>query len=187
MGSIPFALIIGQLHGVDIRRHGSGNVGATNAFRILGPIPGSLVFVLDMLKGSLPVYLAALSLGFNAHLPIILVGTAAILGHMFPVYLNFKGGRGVATSAGVLLVMAPDLLIVTLLIFATSLILSRYVSVSSLTAVTLLTLLMFRLKRPLIYSVLCLLVAILIYIRHIPNIRRLLAGQESRIGEKPKA
>src|SRR3712207_4017573 len=112
LGSVPFGLIVGRAKGVDPRTSGSGNIGATNVGRLLGGKFFALVFVLDLLKGLLPMIAAGLVLGFRAedrtgYLLWLLVGFAAILGHMFSAFLKFKGGKGVATSAGVMLGLWP--------------------------------------------------------------------------------
>lgn len=108
LGSIPFGLLIGKAQGVDLREHGSKNIGATNAFRVLGKSPGILVFALDALKGFVAVKLASLSVFSTpaVFMPLTL-GVVAILGHTFPVWLKFKGGKGVATSLGVFLGVCP--------------------------------------------------------------------------------
>jgi len=181
IGSIPFGLIVSRLYGIDIRKQGSGNIGATNVLRVLGIVPGSIVFILDLLKGALATSLVILALGLTAYLPIILTGTAAILGHMFSIYLGFQGGRGVATSAGVLLAIAPDLFLITITIFALTLALSRYVSVSSITSAVILAILMLVFRKPAPYAWVTVSVAVLIIIRHVPNIRRLISWTEPKI------
>lgn len=182
IGSIPFGLIVARYFKVDIRKYGSGNIGATNVLRTLGPVPGGIVFTLDMLKGTASVVLP-LFFGLDP-LIIILCGLAAVLGHSFPLYLGFKGGKGVATSMGVLLGIAPDLCLFTIILFAVIVALTRFVSVGSmLTAITI-TIAFFLLDKPLAYSLVALLITIIIILRHRPNIRRLLVGTEPRIGEK---
>ena len=106
IGAIPFGFLIGKLHGIDIRKVGSGNIGATNVTRSVGKAAGKLCFFLDFLKGILPVYLAGL-LCPGEPVVALAAGAATIAGHMFPVYLEFKGGKGVSTAAGVALALAP--------------------------------------------------------------------------------
>ena len=106
IGAIPFGFLIGKLHGIDIRKVGSGNIGATNVTRSVGKTAGKLCFFLDFLKGILPVYLAGL-LCPGEPVVALAAGAATIAGHMFPVYLEFKGGKGVSTAAGVALALAP--------------------------------------------------------------------------------
>jgi glycerol-3-phosphate acyltransferase PlsY len=147
--AIPFALLIGKAKGVDIRQHGSGNVGATNAWRVLGRPYGLAVFSLDFLKGFLPVLIGGKMLwtpdaswaspgsGFNVMLIWVLIAATCVLGHVFPVYLKFKGGKGVATSLGVLLAIYPyftGAAIVAFVIWAVVTRIARIVSVGSVVA-----------------------------------------------------
>ncbi len=186
IGSIPFGVIISRLAGVDIRKVGSGNIGATNIYRSLGVIPASLVFLLDLLKGTASIYLAQLMLPASPPLLsketfIVLSGLAAVIGHMFPLYLGFKGGKGAATSLGVLAGIAPDLFLIALIYVAIAIAVTRYVSVASITGVILLSILMFAYHKPIEYSIATAIVALLVIYKHIPNIRRLMAGTESKI------
>jgi glycerol-3-phosphate acyltransferase PlsY len=182
IGSIPFGYLIARIWNVDIRLRGSGNIGATNVFRNLGLVPGLLVFALDLAKGTLAVCLAQ----YLTTLPwlIVLAGFAVVLGHMFSVFLKFKGGRGSATGLGVLLGIAPDIFLGAIILVALIIFLTRYVSVASMTIPILVAAAFFVLKRPLPYTLATGLVAILIILRHIPNIKRLLKKTEPRIGEK---
>ncbi|MBU0671742.1 MAG: glycerol-3-phosphate 1-O-acyltransferase PlsY [Candidatus Margulisbacteria bacterium] len=182
LGSIPFGYLIARIWNIDIRRKGSGNIGATNVFRTIGPLAGSLVFLLDLLKGALPVLLAK-QLTANPWL-VILVGIATVLGHTYPIFLKFKGGRGAATGFGFLLAVAPDIFIGALILVILIILLTRYVSLASIITSPLVTLAFFLLKRPLPYGLIAALVSVIIILRHIPNIKRLLAGTESRIGVK---
>jgi glycerol-3-phosphate acyltransferase PlsY len=172
-GSIPFGYLIARIKSVDIRRTGSGNIGATNIFRTLGPIPGVLVFALDFFKGLAPTLAALFYL--NDPLQMILVGLAAILGHVG------KGGKGAATGLGVLAVIAPDILLFTAILVVILIFTTRYVSVGSIFGAVSVAALMFILGKPLPYAVVSLLAAALIVARHIPNIKRLLAGTERKI------
>jgi len=182
LGSIPFGFIIGKIKGVDVRRSGSGNIGATNVLRTLGPAAGGTVFVLDFLKGALPVWLAQ---GYSGD-PVIVVlcGLAAVVGHAFPIFLAFKGGKGVATSAGVLFGIAPEMAVFGIVLFAVITFLTRFVSAGSVLAAVTVFIIFLVLGKPLPYTVLVGLGALLIVIRHIPNIKRLIAGTEPRLGEK---
>lgn len=182
LGSIPFGLLIGKIMKIDVRKSGSGNIGATNVLRTLGFGPGVLVFVLDTLKGAAPVWLAQAYSGDP--LIIVLCGLAAISGHTFPLYLGFKGGKGVATGGGVLLGLAPDMFVFAILLFLVIVGLTRFVSVGSiLTALTLLIVFIV-LGKPLPYTMVVGLAALLIIVRHLSNIKRLIAGTEPRLGEK---
>lgn len=189
IGSIPFGIIISKLFGIDIRKVGSGNIGATNIYRALGPVPASLVFILDLLKGTISIYTAQIILPsspafFSKELIIVISGLAAVIGHIFPIYLGFKGGKGSATSLGILLGIAPDLFVVAIIYVALSIAVTRYVSVTSITGVILLSILMFAFHKPIEYSFATVIVAILVIYKHIPNIQRLLSGKEQKIWGK---
>lgn len=184
LGSIPFGFLIAKIWNVDIRRRGSGNIGATNVLRNLGPLPGSIVFALDLAKGTLPVFIAHLAT--QNHWLIILAGTAAILGHTFPIFLKFKGGRGAATGLGVLLGIAPDVFAMALAFALLVLIITRYVSIVSMSTAILVAIIFLVLQRPQPYTIVAGLVAILIIVRHIPNIKRLINKTESKIGNRGK-
>jgi glycerol-3-phosphate acyltransferase PlsY len=184
LGGIPFGYLAGRLvAGVDLRQVGSGNLGATNAIRQLGWGWGTAVFGLDLLKGWLAVALAQrFGASAGGWLPVA-AGLAAVLGHSFTPYLGFRGGKGVATSAGVFLRLAPLATGLALLIFAAMMLGSRIVSLSSLTATTALPLLLLwrQPDEPLLQGFAVLLV-LFIWIRHRGNLRRLLRGQEPRLG-----
>jgi glycerol-3-phosphate acyltransferase PlsY len=186
IGSIPFGIIVSRLFGIDIRKVGSGNIGATNIYRALGPAPASLVFILDLLKGTVSIYFAQFILPSSPafvlkELIIVISGLAAVIGHMYPIYLGFKGGKGAATSLGILLGIAPDLFIIALIYVALAIAVTRYVSVASFTGVILLSILMVAFHKPVEYSFATVIVAILIIYKHIPNIKRLLSGTEPKI------
>lgn len=201
LGSIPFGLLIGRLRGIDIRQHGSGNIGATNVWRVLGPKWGGATFLLDAGKGFAAVVVAQNILWQRAPRPIpedyiayasVFSALACILGHSFPVWLKFKGGKGVATSLGVLIAVMPPLatgivLGVWILVFA----LSRYVSLASILAALALpatvgALLYTGALPSRIYFAFACAAAFLVVRRHRDNIKRLFAGTENRFG-KPKA
>lgn len=165
--------MIAKLKGVDIRKTGSGNIGATNIFRTLGPAAGILVFALDFIKGLAPTL--AVLFYLKDPLQVILVGLAAILGHVG------KGGKGAATGLGVLAVIAPDILAFTAILVVILIFTTRYVSIGSIFGAASVAALMFILEKPLPYAVVSLLAAALIVARHIPNIKRLLNGTESKI------
>lgn len=194
-GATPFGYLAGRLRGVDIRQHGSGNIGATNAIRVLGKGVGVPVFILDLLKGLLPVLLAkswlAATPGAEAMVSLgaVLTGLAAVLGHMFTFWLGFKGGKGVATTGGVLLGIAPAAmaggLAVWLLFFFTL----RYVSLASMMAgVGVVATLLAQMARSGVWDGVLLsfglLVMLLVIVRHRANIGRILAGTEPRAGRK---
>jgi glycerol-3-phosphate acyltransferase PlsY len=198
IGAIPFGyLVVRLLKGIDIRQHGSGNIGATNVARVLGWRYFALVFVLDFLKGAGPVAIAYYLLpdqftGFvTADELGVLAGLSAVIGHMWPIYLRFRGGKGVATSAGVVAVLLPIPMLAALAVFVLVLVVTRYVSASSISAA--LALLVARiiqtLPRPfgdeaVVLTIFCLLGALLIIFQHRANIVRLWQGTEPKVGQK---
>lgn len=181
IGSIPFGFIVGRIFNVDITAKGSGNIGFTNVLRVLGPIPGTIVLILDLLKGTLATYLGILYL-VDPWL-VVACGVMAILGHMFPIFLGFKGGKGAAIGLGVLLALAPDIFAIAAILVILVIALTRYVSLASTTIPLVLAGLMYILDRPLPYVIATTLVAVMMIIKHIPNIKRLLAGTERKFGE----
>ncbi len=190
LGSIPAAYIAGKLRGIDLRQHGSGNLGATNVFRLMGPKVGAIVMAFDLAKGALPVYLLP---GLTGVQPrgwwAIGYGVAAIVGHVRPVYLLWKGGgKGVATSAGVFLALTPIATGVTTAIWIVVLLQSGYVSLASLVSALLLPLGVLIAEgagSPLFYV--SLILAVFVVWTHRANIGRLRRGEESRFGGKKKA
>ena len=194
LGSIPFALLAGKLLlGVDLREHGSGNLGATNALRVLGKRAGACVLLLDAAKGGLPVALLPRLAGAPPWLGVALAG-AAILGHVFPLYLRFKGGKGVATSAGAFLALHPAAFGCAAAVFGLALAASRIVSLSSLLAALALPGAALLLdgwelaggaQAP--RTGLFLGIAALVWFKHRANLGRLLRGEEPRIGRAAAA
>jgi len=188
LGAVPTAFLFGKmLKGIDIRRHGSGNVGATNAFRILGKWPGALVLLLDILKGALAVTLIGDIFQFDSIFSRVLLGAAVVIGHNWTVFLNFKGGKGIATSLGVLIGLAVQyenlriVLLVTVLAWIIIFLISGYVSLSSLTAALVLPLAMFFTRQSKELLALGLVFGVFIFVRHASNIQRLMSGQEHRV------
>jgi glycerol-3-phosphate acyltransferase PlsY len=180
LGSIPFGYLIPKVWNIDIRRHGSGNIGATNVFRTLGTFAGLLVFLLDLLKGTVPVIIAQL-ITTNPWI-IILAGSAAVLGHTFSVFLKFKGGRGAATALGLLLGISPEIFLGAIIVATVIIITTRFVSLASIVTTALVAIAFYVLKKPFPYFLIVSLVSLLIIVRHIPNIKRLLSGTEPKIG-----
>ena len=181
VGSIPFGLLIGRLVGADVRLEGSGNIGATNVGRVLGKKLGVLTLFCDVAKGFLPVWAAALLLPETTaarELIVVLCGLAAVMGHMFPLYLKFKGGKGVATALGVFLFVSPGSIMVTLIIFLAAVSCSGYVSAGSLIASALLPLWLWMLGEPPQVLLVAVVIALLIWGKHHSNIGRLLRGEE---------
>jgi len=199
VGSIPTSVWIGKAaHGIDLRAHGSGNAGATNAFRVLGWKAGTVVSLVDLGKGVLAAGLIAtirvdaLPAGFGfwevESVVRLMAGMAAVIGHMYPVWAGFKGGKGVNTTAGVLLALTPGVMLLTLGVFAVVLFASRYVSLASLTA-TVVYPSTIAVKKYWMHAegldasvfVFSLVLATGIFLAHRSNIKRLIAGTENRI------
>ena len=191
LGSIPFGLIIGKLSGKDLRKHGSGNIGSTNAVRTLGYKLGALSAALDILKGALVIIIIYILEVSNVwHNPIILKGESlyalyglmAVVGHCFPVYIKFKGGKAVATSLGVLFAVVPFSALNAIIAFAICVILTGYVSLSSSVATLVAVITNFTLYTivydKLFNSLIIFIFAVLIFIKHIPNYKRLLNHTE---------
>lgn len=181
LGSIPFGIIIAKAKGVDLKKVGSGNIGATNVLRSLGKWPALLTVLGDILKGT-----AAVAIGrYFGLVPFYegLVGLTAIIGHNFSLFLKFSGGKGVATSLGVLVIYAPRIALFTLVIWFVVVIFTRYSSLAALVSLGLLpiNILLFDDKRKLLAAIL---ITILTFIRHKDNIRRLMRGTERRIGQR---
>ena len=186
IGSIPFGLLISKAKGVDIRKQGSGNIGATNVLRCLGKPLGITCFVLDALKGYLPAALFPV-IGIIDPTFGILFGAASILGHNFPVFLKFKGGKGVATSAGVLLGVAPLAVAVGLMTWVVVFYTSGYVSLGSIIAALAVIITGWTAGYgPVIAIALTLLGALTVW-RHRENIKRLIAGTEHKFQRKKKS
>jgi glycerol-3-phosphate acyltransferase PlsY len=194
MGSIPTGYLLGKSRGLDIRQHGSGNIGATNVWRVLGWKFGLAGFISDFLKGFLLLYLVR-KMSFPDASPwpvatlLVLCGFAAILGHNYTPWLGFKGGKGIATSAGVLGALMPPVLAVSLSLWFVVTLVTRYVSIGSvLAAISLLPVALYFYPGQWIYIGLAVLAGGLAIWRHLANIKRLFAGTESRFefGSKKK-
>jgi acyl phosphate:glycerol-3-phosphate acyltransferase len=193
LGSIPAGFLMARAKGVDIRTVGSGNVGATNVFRTVGKLPGILVYIVDAAKGFVACavvgsfgarwFAASASMGVRDFFPI-LAGVVAVLGHNYTCWLGFKGGKGIATSSGVLLALFPKALLVVLAIWILVFALSRYVSLASIVGAFWLPVFVwafgYRRQCVIVASVL----AVLAIYKHKSNIQRLIAGTEHRFGEK---
>ena len=180
LGSIPVGVILARLRGRDPRTAGSGNIGATNVMRTAGKALGIATLVGDILKGVVPVALA-LHWGFPEQFTAA-AGFAAFAGHLFPIYLKFKGGKGVATALGVFLTLAPTAILIAAVFFAAILLKWRYVSLGSLVGMGLIPFILLALRAPTAYVLLSIPVALLVFWKHRENIRRLMAGKESRLG-----
>lgn len=181
-GSIPAGVLVARTYGVDIRKVGSGNIGATNVLRALGPGPALVVAFFDVFKGGIAVLIAR-AVGIEGPL-LGGVALAAVLGHNYSVFLGFKGGKGVATSFGTLLFLDPILALWTFPIGVSVMLLTRYVSAGSMTGGVAATVLALALSRPLWEVVTVALMTLLIFWTHRENLKRLQAGTERRLGEK---
>lgn len=182
-GALPFAVWVGQLKGVDIRSHGSGNPGAANVGRTLGWGWGGLVLLLDAFKAAVPTWFALQMIG---SLGGVLTAVAAILGHSFSPFLRFKGGKGVASALGALLVLSPMAAGCSLAVYAVVLAWSRIASLSSLTAALALPLVLWLIGADRILLTFGSTIALLVIVRHRANLHRLLRGEEPRLGRKAK-
>lgn len=180
VGAIPFGYVVGKIVGVDVRQHGSKNIGATNVSRTLGKKWGVLTLLLDLLKGLLPMVGASVVLGgFTGNEAAVSgCGVVAVLGHMFPVYLKFKGGKGVATGLGVFCYLSPVAILISLVIFVVTVAVSGFVSAGSLLAAALFPLWLVLFGAPHAVVIAAVVVALLIWIKHHANIVRLLKGEE---------
>jgi glycerol-3-phosphate acyltransferase PlsY len=192
VGSIPFGYVIAIAKGVDVRKQGSGNIGATNVGRVLGRKFGAIIFVLDLLKGFVVVLLVPIFVSdiefptTSDNLLVILCGLCVLLGHAFPVYLKFKGGKAVATSFGVFIWLAPIPVAIAFGAWILTVIVSRYVSMGSVVgAIALMGGIIGLGSSPFgsgkYLTALSIAVTILIIIKHISNIKRIIAGTESRV------
>jgi acyl phosphate:glycerol-3-phosphate acyltransferase len=180
LGSIPTGYVLGSWAGVDVRKAGSGNVGATNVARVVGKRQGLLTLIGDTAKGFVAV-LVAVQLNTTTGVTA-LVAVAAFLGHLYPVFLRFHGGKGVATALGVLLGLAPLATVVLIAIFVLSVVTSRLVSLSSIIAAALAPLALWWFAYPAVLVGASAVLAVMIILRHRGNIRRLLAGTEPKFG-----
>jgi glycerol-3-phosphate acyltransferase PlsY len=231
LGSIPFGLFISRSQGIDIRKHGSGNIGATNVLRVMGKKYGIFCLILDALKGFIPTVLAMTLIGFHGKIPAlaikpllahaylfdaadqwkaqslqVLTGLLSILGHNYSPWVGFKGGKGIATSAGVIIAFAPAAIVVLLAIWLLVFFITRYVSLASIIAAAALPVIVFLggsahhvdgdKNKPTLFEaglwnkplfVFSVVIAVLAIWKHRANIQRLMAGTENRFHKKTKA
>ncbi len=182
IGSIPVGQLLAKSRGIDLRKVGSGNIGATNVMRTMGKEAALLTLLGDMTKGAVAVGIAkALALG-----PVYegLLGLSSILGHNFSPFLKFKGGKGVATSLGVLTVLSPYVALFTVILWLLTAKFTKYSSLSALVAFGFLPLSFYMIDYSRRKMLIAVAITVLIFIRHLPNIKRLVQGAESKIGEK---
>jgi glycerol-3-phosphate acyltransferase PlsY len=191
LGSIPFGLILGKIFGSgDVRKEGSGNIGATNVARVAGPLAGILTLLLDGAKGAAAVLLAEHYSNGSA-MWMIIAGLAALVGHCFPIWLKFKGGKGVATAAGVYLALSPFAFLAGLILFILVVGFWRYVSLGSISAAAAMPMLLYFLwaphhAPPPVITFGALAVAMLIVYKHDANLQRLVDGQEPKFSFSKK-
>lgn len=184
LGSIPFGYIVGKLFKkIDIRELGSGNIGATNVFRILGPSLASLVLIGDIGKGIFSIYLVRY-LNIDNLLILTIAGLVVICGHDWSLFLGFKGGKGIATTFGVVFALNPTISILALIIWGVVLVTTRYVSLSSIFAVISIFIFTILFKQPYEYIIFSAIILVLGIFNHKDNIKRLRSGNERKIGEK---
>ncbi len=186
VGSIPSALIAAKKYNIDIRKHGSGNIGGTNAFRVLGKKAGFIVTLADMAKGAIPTWIMLSYGGETGEIIAVVTGISAILGHSFSMFVNFKGGKSVATSAGVMLVLNPIGLIIGLSMFFILLFTTKYVSLSSMLAAVTVVFFIWFIEDSLLIQIITVLFAAFIILRHHTNIKRLIQGKETKVFQKKK-
>jgi acyl-phosphate glycerol 3-phosphate acyltransferase len=192
LGAVPFGYLVARLRGIDIFKEGSGNIGATNVGRVLGRKFGLLVFTLDLLKGAVPVLVAWwLAVRLEPNLPgdtlAVAAGVMAFLGHLYPIYLRFQGGKGVATGTGAVVVLLPIPILAGFIAWLAAVSASRIVSFASLiAAVVLCAMRLMTTPQPfssdnIVLTLFCLLASLMVFVRHHENIHRLLAGNENRL------
>ncbi len=188
VGSIPSAVWVGRtFYGIDVREYGSGNAGATNTFRVLGKKPGTAVLIMDIVKGFMAVKLAYFVGDYDPQSPEFIdfelaLAVCGLLGHIFPIYVGFRGGKGVATMLGILIAVHPQAALICAVVFILTLSISRYVSLSSmLSGITFPVVIMVFYSTNSSINIFSLAVAILILVTHQRNIERLIKNEESRV------
>ena len=181
LGAIPFGFIVGKMKGIDIRQHGSGNIGFTNTWRTLGIGPGLVVLLCDGWKGWMSAFI-----GFQlaGEAGVLIGGLVAILGHSFSCFINFKGGKGIATGGGVLLFMSPVTLAILLAEVSLVCAVTRYMSLASILAAWLAPMILYFTGAPQNYVIGIALAAMYVIFLHVPNIKRLMKGTENKLGQK---
>lgn len=185
LGNFATAYLVSKAAGkIDIRNYGSGNAGSTNVLRVLGAKPAAIAFLGDVLKGTAAVIIGGYIAGSYGE---IIAGIFVIIGHNWPIVLNFKGGKGVATTIGLMLPIDPIMVLLILITGVIVISITRYVSLGSVTGVTIYPIAMIATHKPIEYIIFSLILSALAIIRHRANIARLIKGTESKIGLKPKS
>ena len=182
MGSIPTSYLVGRLNGIDLRKHGSGNLGGTNAYRVMGAGAGVPVVLVDVCKGFVPAHFFPAWDGAALADLALLYGLAAIAGHVWSVFMRFRGGKGVATGAGVLVALAPTSALIGLLVWIGVVLITQYVSVASISAATLVPLTAWLTDEARSTVLFCAAIAIFVWWTHRDNLSRLARGKENRFG-----
>ena len=181
LGAIPFGVIVGKMRGVDVRAVGSGNSGATNVWRTLGPAAGASVFIMDVLKGLAAPFIARALIAPTEYSWIAICAASAIIGHTFSVFLKFRGGKGIATGLGAALGLMPIPALIAFAVWGGVLLLSRMISIASIAACVALPLLALAFQVPTAFVVVIAIIAMLAILKHIPNMKRIVAGAEPKI------
>ena len=185
VGSLPFGYLIGRIRGVDLFAAGSGNIGATNVGRVLGRKFGVIVFLLDLLKGILPVAVAGFVVEENHELAKVIAASFAFIGHLFPLFLGFRGGKGVATGAGTVLVLVPGPALAAIAAWLLTVLATRYVSLASIVAVLVLVAVRIIETASGPATPYCIVGTLLVIAKHRANLRRLFNGNENQLGDGP--
>jgi glycerol-3-phosphate acyltransferase PlsY len=188
LGAIPFGVIVGKMRGVDIRAVGSGNSGATNVWRTLGPAAGITVFALDVLKGLAAPFLARALVGHDQYWTIALCGALAVIGHTFSCFLKFRGGKGIATGLGMAVGLMPIPALLAFALWGIVLLLGRMISAASIVACVAAPFIALAFHEPQPFVITIAIIALLAIVKHIPNMKRIAAGTEPKIGfgKKPR-
>ncbi|MBI4744499.1 MAG: glycerol-3-phosphate 1-O-acyltransferase PlsY [Actinobacteria bacterium] len=185
IGSIPSGLIIGKtIYKIDLREYGSGNIGATNAYRNISPLAGIIIFISDVTKGAIPVLLAKWVIGGDI-IPLA-AGMFTIIGNIWSIYLKFHGGKGISTTTGILIALLPKVILILTIIWAIILIITRYVSLASIMVALLFPVMILYFKYPLPYTIFSFIVMLIVLYRHRSNFKRLIEGKELRLGDRLK-
>ncbi|MBS3872911.1 MAG: glycerol-3-phosphate 1-O-acyltransferase PlsY [Firmicutes bacterium] len=185
VGAFPTAYVVGKTRNIDITRHGSGNVGGTNALRVMGVGPGVTVALCDFLKAAVPTYLAT-QVADIALWQVLTIAAATVIGHNWSVYIGFRGGKGIACTIGVSAILYTPVLLASLAVAALVMYLTRYVSVGSLLMTTLIPVILFLWRFDAPYIVFALFIMVLAFYRHRSNIVRLMQGTENKLGKSKK-
>jgi len=183
LAAFPTAFVVGKLRNIDITKHGSGNIGGTNAMRVMGVGPGVVVMAVDVLKAALPTYVAAHFLQLTLW-QVLTVAAAAIIGHNWSVYISFRGGKGIACTIGVCAVLFPEVLLAGLGVFALVVAISKYVSLGSLCFMASMVGVLWLWRYDAAYVWFALFLLVVGSQRHRSNIARLIAGTENKVGKK---